>query len=71
MMQRDIQRGVGWSSLILADSSSFLLITLLFHSFSNPEDADIAQFFDKYGFVVIDGVLSAEECQESIDEFWG
>jgi hypothetical protein len=39
-------------------------------SFSDPEDPELGSFFEKFGFVVIDNVLSSEDCSETIDEFW-
>jgi len=40
-------------------------------SFTDPEDAGLAEFFETYGFVVVDGVLSGEECNESMMSFGG
>ena len=39
-------------------------------SFSDPEDAQLAAFFEEYGFAVVSNVLTAEECTETIDELW-
>lgn len=39
-------------------------------SFSVDDEAGFKKFFDEYGFVVVDGVLSEEECNASIEEIW-
>eukprot|EP00761_Pharyngomonas_kirbyi_P003690 gb/GECH01003694.1/.p1 GENE.gb/GECH01003694.1/~~gb/GECH01003694.1/.p1 ORF type:complete len:387 (+),score=91.42 gb/GECH01003694.1/:1-1161(+) len=42
-----------------------------YRSFNIEQTQEIKQFFEKYGFVVVDNVLSSEECDASIDEVWG
>ena len=39
-------------------------------SFAYADVAAWKPFLDQYGFVVLDGVLSQEECAASLDEFW-
>ena len=39
-------------------------------SFSVKEKKEILQFFDEFGFVIINNVLSPKEIQDSIDEIW-
>ena len=40
------------------------------HSFVDPQDPKVVEFFENFGFVVIADVLSKEECQRSVDEIW-
>ena len=39
-------------------------------SFEITNIEEIVNYFDKYGYVVIDNVLSQEECHLSVDECW-
>ncbi len=39
-------------------------------SFTNPEDPEVACFFEKYGFVVISDALTENSCEKSLDELW-
>lgn len=39
-------------------------------SFSIHETEEMIQFFDQYGFVVVDNILDSQECDRSMDEVW-
>jgi len=39
-------------------------------SFSTTEKEEIINFFNEYGFVVINDILSKKECEESINGIW-
>ena len=41
-----------------------------YQSFSVHEREAYKTFFEKTGFVVIDDVLTQDECKESIEEIW-
>lgn len=39
-------------------------------SFSLDQPKEYKEFFEKYGFAVVNGVLSEKECEETIDDIW-
>lgn len=39
-------------------------------SFEISDVEEIANYFDKYGYVVIDNVLGQEDCNLTVDECW-
>ena len=41
-----------------------------FKGFSLDQPAEIKAFFDLWGFVVVDGVIPAPECDAAVAEFW-
>jgi len=39
-------------------------------SFGCDQEDEYRAYFDKYGFVVIDGVIESEQCDRTLDEVW-
>eukprot|EP01102_Stenamoeba_stenopodia_P021508 TRINITY_DN8692_c0_g1_i1.p1 TRINITY_DN8692_c0_g1~~TRINITY_DN8692_c0_g1_i1.p1 ORF type:complete len:390 (-),score=63.80 TRINITY_DN8692_c0_g1_i1:131-1300(-) len=39
-------------------------------SFGCDEEEQYTEYFDRYGFVVIDGVIDPEQCDRTLDEVW-
>jgi hypothetical protein len=53
---------------------SFLLflcfVAFFFFAHSYTLSKAIKEFFDEFGFVVVRDVLTAEECEKTVDELW-
>jgi len=63
-MSKELVNGLIPEYKVPVDSEGYL------QSFDLKESKEIKEFFDKFGFIIINNILTPDECKETIDDIW-